>query len=530
MLTTIFESAAIYDGNGGAPFVTDIALAGDRIVHIGDARERDAVERIACSGLAVSPGYIDVHSHSDGLWLIDGRALGKIYQGVTTEIGGNCGTSVAPLGGLALEKARAEMKSYRADVEWTDLSQFFDLVEKNGVALNVATLIGLGTARAVISGPDDRRLEDPELRALARLVYESVEQGALGVSSGLIYEPGRYADRAELIACARAAREAGKPLYASHIRNEGDDLIEAVEEALAIGEGADVAVQCSHHKAAGRKNWGKVHHSLELIDRARARGMSVHTDVYPYVASWTELATILPDAIRSGGTAATLERLRDPEIAVSVMLGLNLQRNLPGGDTWHDILVTDVGSERNAGVAGMRIDEIAERWRLSPARAALRLLDEEELDVQCAFFAMNEDDVATVMGAEFSCIGSDASARAFEGITARGVPHPRTYGCFPRVFGRYVRERRTFALQEAVRRMTSLPAQIFGLRDRGTIAVGAYADLVVFDPATVRDTATYERPYARPTGIRDVFVNGLAVVRDGEATRARPGRALRGGG
>jgi len=212
------------------------------------------------------------------------------------------------------------------------------------------------------------------------------------------------------------------------------------------------------------------------------------------------------------------------------MLGLNLQRNLPGGDTWHDILVTDVGSERNAGIVGMRIDEIAGGWRLSPARAALRLLDEEELDVQCAFFTMSEDDVATVMGAAFTCIGSDASARAFEGITARGIPHPRTYGCFPRVFSRYVRERRTFALEEAVQRMTSLPARIFGLRDRGTIAVGAYADLVVFDPTTVRDTATYERPYSRPTGIRDVFVNGLAVVRDGEATRARPGRALRGGG
>jgi len=529
LLSTIFESPTIYDGSGGAPFVTDIALSGDRIVHIGDCRERDAVERIACAGLAVSPGSIDVHSHSDGLWLIDGRALGKIYQGVTTEIAGNCGTSVAPLSGFAYEKARAEMRTYRADVEWADLREFFDLVERGGVALNVATLIGLGTARACVSGPDDRRLEDHELRALTRLVYESVEQGAIGVSSGLIYEPGRYADERELIACARAAREAGQPLYASHIRNEGDDLIDAVREALAIGEGAEVAVQCSHHKAAGRKNWGKVHQSLELIDRARARGMAVHADVYPYVASWTELATILPDATRSGGTAATLERLRDPEAALAVQLALKLQREVEGGDTWHDILVTDVGSERNASLAGMRIDEIAERWRMSPARAAIRLLDEEDLDVQCAFFSMNEDDVATVMSAEFTCIGSDASARAFDGITARGVPHPRTYGCFPRIVGRYVRERRTFSLEEAVRRMTSLPASIFGIRDRGTLRVGAYADMVVFDPANVRDTATYERPYAKPVGIRDVFVNGQGVVRNGEATRARPGRALRGG-
>jgi N-acyl-D-aspartate/D-glutamate deacylase len=273
-----------------------------------------------------------------------------------------------------------------------------------------------------------------------------------------------------------------------------------------------------------------VHRTLEAISRARGRGADVAVDVYPYVASWTGLATILPDAIRRGGTAATLERLADPEVVVATALALTMARDpATGGDGWHDILITDAGTERNAGFAGYRIDELAGYWHCSPARAAIRLLVEEELRVECAFFSMSEDDVATVLSAEFCCIGSDASARAYEGITAHGVPHPRTYGCFPRVFGRFVRGRPTLSVEEAVRRMTALPADLFGLADRGRIVRGAHADLVVFDPQTIVDRATYERPFQAPEGIRDVFVNGTAVLRNASYTGARPGRVLRGG-
>jgi N-acyl-D-amino-acid deacylase len=316
----------------------------------------------------------------------------------------------------------------------------------------------------------------------------------------------------------------------SHIRDEGDDLEDAVDEALAIGRAADVAVRCSHHKANGRKNWGKVHRTLATLDRARSSGEDVAIDAYPYVASWTELATILPDAIRRGGAAATLERLRDPQIAASTAMLLTIARDPAlGGDSWHDILITDAGTERNAGFAGYRLDEVATHWRMSPARAAIRLLVEEELRVDCAFFSMTEDDVAAVLTAEFCCIGSDASARAFEGITARGIPHPRTYGTFPRVFGRFVRGRPTFSMEEAVRRMTSLPADLFGIADRGRIERGRHADLVVFDHKTIVDRATYERPFVPPEGLRDCFVNGTAVLRNGDHTGARPGRVLRGG-
>ena len=510
--------------------MTDVAIADGRIVAIGDLAERDAYERVPCDGLALSPGFIDVHSHSDELWLVDPRCEGKIRQGVTTEIAGNCGTSVAPLRGSALAHKQRDAAQLRLDVAWTSFDAFFALVEHERVALNVASLVGLGTTRLCVAGPAARALERDESLAQNALVREAIEQGALGVSSGLIYEPGRYADVDELVACASAARYAGAPLYASHVRDEGDASEEAIDEAIAVGERAEVAVQCSHHKAAGRRNWGKVHRTLAAIDRARTRGLAVACDAYPYVASWTELATILPPRVRDGGDGAALERLRDPEQAAAAAFAMQLARDPAlGGDGWDTIMLTGVSSERNADLAGLRLDALARRWNTTPPRAAIRLLIEEELHVESIFFSMNEDDVATVYSAEFCCVGSDASARAFTGITARGVPHPRTYGTFPRVFGRYVRQRRVFDAAEAVRRMTALPAALFGLRERGTIALGNHADLVVFDPDRIVDRATYEDPFVPPDGIRDVYVNGRAVLRGGELTGERPGRVLRNG-
>ncbi len=504
MISTVLENAAIIDGLGLSSYTTDLGIVADRIALIGDLRERDAVTRIDCTGKTLAPGFIDVHSHSDELWLELPRCDGKIAQGVTTEIGGNCGTSVDP----------------------RTLDVFFHDVQRNGIALNVATLVGLGTTRRLVAGDSERRLDREEIEAQARIVRQACEQGAVGVSSGLIYPPSMYADTEELAAMAAAARIANAPRYASHLRSEGDELIPAVEEAIEIGRRAEVLVQLSHHKAAGKKNWGKVHQSLELIDIARSRGIDAFCDVYPYIASWTDLATILPAQARYGGVEATLERLSDPESAAAIQLQLHLRY----ADEWHDMMVTDVASEKNEHLAGMRVDEIARAWWLSPAAAAMRLLREEKLEVGAVFFKMCEDDVATVLSADFCCIGSDASIRALSGPTARGVPHPRTFGTFARVFGRYVRQRRTLELAQAVRRMTALPASIFGLRERGTIEIGNYADIVVFDAHTVRDTATYEEPYQLPIGISHVFVNGRPVLLQGEFTAHRPGRVLRSGG
>ncbi len=530
MLWTIFERPRVYDGTGSAPYTTDVAVADGRVVAIGDLSDRDAHERVSCDGLALAPGFIDVHSHSDELWLANPLCEGKILQGVTTEIGGNCGMSVAPLYGTALTAKRRHAREYRVDVQWTTFDAFFTLVEREGVALNVASLVGLGTTRACVAGPEARPLSKEELEAQSRLVRGAVEEGALGVSSGLIYEPGRYAGADELVACASTARDAGAPLYASHVRNEGDEVEAAIDEALLIGERAEVAVQCSHHKAAGKKNWGKVHRTLAAIDRARSRGIHVACDAYPYVASWTELATVLPGWVREGGDDAALERLRDPEQSLAAALAMELARDPAlGGDGWDTIMITGVASERNENLAGMRVDALAGAWQLTPPRAVIRLLVEEEMGVHSVFFSMSEEDVATVLSARFCCVGSDASARAFSGITARGVPHPRTYGTFPRIFGRYVRQRRVFDAAEAVRRMTALPAALFGLRERGLIAPGMFADLVVFDDEHVVDRATYEHPFVPPDGVRDVYVNGRAAVRGGTPTGARPGRVLRNG-
>jgi len=525
LIGTIFENASIIDGTGRARYATDVALVQDRIVLIGDLSGRDALERIDCTGRILSPGFIDVHSHSDELWLALPRCDGKIAQGVTTEIGGNCGMSAAPLSGVSLQKMQRSAQHYGIEVEWRSFDEFFNLIDRSGVALNVASLAGLGTTRSIIAGESERKLESDETQAQQRLVRTACEQGALGVSSGLIYPPSQYADLEELAALSSAARESGAPMYASHVRNEGDALLEAIDEALQVGTLAEVSVQCSHHKAQGKANWGKVHQSLAMIDRARERGLQVHADVYPYVASWTELATILPDDVRFGGVQATLQRLRDPSAATAIALGLSLRQT----GNWHDILITSVGSQRNENLAGMRVDEIATRWGISPQAAAIRLLSEEELEVEAAFFTMSEDDVATVLSAPFMCVGSDASARALTGKTARGVPHPRTFGTFPRVFGRFVRGRGTLDTEGAVKRMTSIPAHSFGLRDRGTIEVGNFADLVVFNEETIADTATYERPYSLPVGIDRVYVNGSAVIADGEFTGALPGRVLRNG-
>lgn len=526
MLDAIIEGATIYDGVSAVPFSTDVGIAGDRIGLVGDLSGRDAIVRRQGQGLALAPGFIDVHSHSDELWLVDPRCEGKIAQGVTTEIGGNCGSSAAPLLGLARRYRNADLRPLGLEVQWESLDEFLSLVERNPPALNVATLAGLGTIRRGVRGDLEGPLDADELRRSEALVRSAIEQGALGVSSGLIYVPSRYAGVAELAACARAAADAGQPRYASHLRSEGDDLLGAVDEALAVGRSADCIVQFSHHKAAWKRNWGKVHASLERIDRARSAGAAAYADAYPYVAMWTDLDTMLAEDVLFGGREAALERLRDPEQATAIALRLELDH----AGTWKDVQITTVRSERNAGLAGMRLDEIARGWRISPQRAVIRLLIEEDLAVQAVFFAMSEDDVATVLDAPFTCIGSDASARALTGPTAVGVPHPRTFGCFPRVFSRFVRGRRSLELGDAVRRMTSLPASIFGLRDRGRIAPGAYADLVLFDPERITDRATYEKPFAYPDGIDAVFVNGVPVVLAGTPTGARPGRVLRGGG
>jgi N-acyl-D-amino-acid deacylase len=526
MLDVVLEQPTIVDGTGGACFRTDVALRGDRIVRIGDCVGRDAIQRIDCNALVLAPGFIDMHGHSDEALLALPTADSKIMQGVTLEVGGNCGASPGPFSATSLAERRAELQThYDLNATWDDFAGFLDALDAAPPAMNFCCLVGLGETRKAIGAVTPGPISKEKLEEQCALVRDACERGAIGVSSGLIYQPGSFADLAELESLAVAARGAGSALYASHIRSEGDQLVEAVDEALTIGRRAGIAVQLSHHKAAGRRNWGKVHDTLTSIERARSSGVDVVLDQYPYKASSTGLDVILPADVNVGTKTEIAARLADP-----VYFALTAGRiDLEYASRWDEVLVASVGSERNRDLEGMTISAIAGRTGASPAATALGLLRDESLDVAAIYFTMCEDDLRAVLQYANTCIGSDSSVRAVDGITARGKPHPRAFGTFPRIFKRYVREAKLISLEEAVRRATSLAAQRLGVRERGRIAEGYFADLVLFDPEWIADTSTYEAPHRYPAGIRSVYVNGEAVVQAGKVTGARPGRLLRRG-
>ena len=526
VLDTILEGGLVVDGTGTPGFVADVALAGDVIARIGDCASDNAVERIDCRGLVVAPGFIDMHGHSDEVLLALPTADSKVMQGVTLEVGGNCGSSPGPLSAADAQETRVHLKSaYDLELSWENLEGFFSALERNGIALNFCCLAGLGSIRAAAGGALPEPLDKEKLVQACALVTSSCEQGAVGVSSGLIYPPGSFADTDELIALCRAAARAGSPLYASHLRSEGDGLVEAVDEAIAIGRKAEVAVQLSHHKASGRRNWGKVHETLKRVERARAGGSEIALDQYPYKASSTRLDVILPKDVNVGTRDELAARLSDARYAALVAARVDLEY----GSRWHEVLVSRVGSEKNQRFEGMTIAEVARASGQTPVNAALNLLLEERFDVAAVFFTMCEDDVRTVLSYSQTCIGSDAGARALVGLTSRGKPHPRAYGTFPRVLKRYVRDARLLTLPEAVRRATLLPATRLGLRRRGAIVSHFYADLVVFDASEIADTATYSNPHSYPLGVHHVFVNGVGVVRQGAVTGELPGRIIRRG-
>jgi N-acyl-D-aspartate/D-glutamate deacylase len=522
----ILKAGEIFDGTGTSSFSTDIALRDGRIARIGRCDEDDAIACIDCKGLAIAPGFIDMHGHSDEMLLVDPAADSKIRQGVTTEVGGNCGASPGPLSDDEFAERRDRFRRfYDFELGTRGMGEFLDALDASPPAMNFCCLVGLGETRRAVGATSNEPLDKDALERECDLVRQACEDGAIGVSSGLIYPPGSFADAAELSALATAARSAGSPLYASHIRSEGDELIEAVDEALDIGRRAEVAVQLSHHKASGKKNWGKVHETLARIDRACASGLDVVLDQYPYKASSTSLAVILPKDVNVGGPDEVVLRLSDPAYAALVAVRVELEY----AGRWNDVLVASVASERNKDLEGMSIAQIAAASGEAPVGAALRLLVQERLQVAAIYFTMCEDDVRTVLSYARTSIGSDASVRRASGLTARGKPHPRSFGTFPRILKRYVRDTHLLTLEEAIRRATSLPAGRLGLRQRGAIAPGWFADLVVFDPGNVADTATYEDPYRYPDGIAHVFVNGITVVRDGRSTGSRPGRVLRRG-
>ncbi len=512
----LVRGARVLDGSGAAPFTADVALSGERIAAIGALNATDAVRVVEARGLCLAPGFVDIHTHSDRTIFEWPGAESRVLQGCTSEITGNCGGSAAPASGAADEQAAA----------WRDVRSYIAAWRAQGAALNHALLVGHGTLRRIVMGDVDRPASADELARMNALLEDALDQGAIGLSTGLEYVPGMFTPAAEIEHLARAVARRGK-LYASHIRNEEERLLEGVGEALDVGRRTGVRVQISHLKAAGRAHWGAMGPALELIERAHAQGVDVMADAYPYTAYSTTLTMLLEPWAREGGLDALMARLGDPAMRARILreVGPHVARE-PGG--WELVVPSSLESREHQPCVGKSLREVAELWSVEPAEAFVRLLEGSRGEVSFVGHGMSEENVERVLAHPLVMIGSDGRSMAPTGRALDDRPHPRSYGTFPRVLGRYARERALFDLATAVRKMTALPAERARLADRGRIALGAFADLVLFDPQTVGDRATFEAPQSFPNGIELVFVNGALAAERGAATAARAGRSLAG--
>jgi N-acyl-D-amino-acid deacylase len=531
MLDLILTGGILVDGKGGKGRPADVGVMGNRVVALGDLRGRGARLEIEVSGMVVAPGFVDIHAHSGLALLADSRAASKVRQGVTTEVSGQCGFSVAPLVGQARDELPAFLDRVGLEPDWETVIGYLEKLERQGIALNVGTLVGHGTLRYATMGGIDRPASPAERQAMVRLLAQGMEEGALGVSSGLFYAPGSYADLDELVALAQVAAAHGG-LYASHIRDEAAGLEASIEEALAVGRAAAGPVQISHLKLASRDDWGQADRLLGSLDTAR-EGMDLGWDQYPYTAAATSLDAIVPTAFHAGGKETLLERLRTPAVRADIARSLASRAGRNWGQErddwgWDRILLSYHPWQPD--LAGRTLSDIAAERAAAPLDTALDLILESEAQATMVDFCMDEGDVAAILRHPHTAIATDAEALAADGPLAKGMPHPRAYGTYPRVLAHYVRKQGLVSLEEAIRKMTSLPASRLGLSDRGIVREGAFADLVVLDPQAIVDTATFSDPHRYPAGIQHVLVNGGFAVRDGRQTAGRFGRVLRRGG
>ena len=543
MLDILIKNGVVVDGTGKPAFKADVGIAAGRIAVVAEDIEQEAKRTIQAQALHLAPGFIDPHTHSDLTLLVNPRAESKIRQGVTTEVIGNCGSSPAPLLGATVEEAQAAAKSVDLDVTWASMAEYLERLRQSGIAVNVVPLVGHNTVRGAVLGFDDVQPTTEQQAEMEQLVAEAMEQGARGLSTGLFYPPGFYARTEEVIGLARVAARRGG-IYATHVRSETDRLFEAVAEAIEIGKQAEIRVQISHVKLEGYRNWEGADRLLAMLEDADSRGTAlpvpsavegsaaegvrVGCDQYPYTAGVSWLAYILPYWAQAGGARAVGERLNDPEVRARLRKDWQENRaeweNRGGMRDWTDILITDCTPRPD--VQGKNIAEIAADEGKDPLETALDLIVVSEGQVECVCFGQLEDNVRILMRHPLVVVGSDGDALAPYGVLARGKPHPRNYGTFPRVLGRYVREEKVLSLEEAVKKMTSVTAERFGLSDRGVIREGAWADLVLFDAQTVADRATYTDPHQYPEGIPYVVVNGVVVIDQCEHTGALPGQVL----
>ncbi len=521
----ILRGALVFDGSGAPPVEMDVALEGDRIAGVGARLDVGRVPETDLRGLALAPGFVDIHAHTDLGLLVNPRAESKLRQGVTTEVAGQDGSSIGPWRDERYEARRSRFyEQYDLDIPFRDLAGFFGWLDDEGAAVNVASMVGQGTIRGFVVGEDDRPATDAEVRTMVEEVRRAVAAGACGLSTGLEYTPGAFASTDELRELVAALAGTGLP-YATHMRNEDDRLFAAIEEAIHIGRVAGVPVEISHFKAQGGRNWWKAEPALDVIERARADGVDVAFDLYPYVAYSTGLASLFPVTARDGGTEAFLTRLQDAEQLAVLERSVRAKIEQLGG--WDAVQITSTDSDDLSWARGRRLGGLAVERDEEPFALTVRLIVEDRNRVGMVGFGMSEENVELQLAHPLAAVCSDGGARAPYGPLSEDVPHPRTYGAFPRVLGRYVRERQIMPLETAIHKMTAVPAARLGLHDRGLIAVGRKADLVAFDPDRVADQATFEEPHQYPVGIPHVWVNGVAVLVDGEHTDARPGRSAR---
>lgn len=529
----VLRGGTIYDGSGGPPFVGDVALRGDVIAAIGDLGGAAGAQEIDVTGLAVAPGFVNMMCWANESLIEDGRSQSDIRQGVTLEVMGE-GDSMGPLNEAMKAEALRLQGDIRYDVEWTTLDEYLRYIEHRGVSPNVASFIGAATPRTYVIGHEDRPPTPEELDAMRGLVRQAMADGALGVASALIYPPGSFAATDELVALAEEAAAAGG-MYISHVRGEGANLVDAVDELIEIARRAGARAEIYHLKASGRSNWPLFERAVARIEQARAEGLAITADVYTYPAGATGLNACMPPWVQEGGFEASLERLADPALRQRIAREMvedsaEWENMFLGAGSPENILLVEFKNEKLKPLTGKTLAEVAAMRGTSPELTAMDLIVEDGSRITCVYFSQSEEVLRRAIALPWVSFCSDAASLAPEGVFLASSTHPRAYGSFARLLGRYVREEGLIPLEEAIRKLAALPAENLRIERRGRLQEGYFADVVAFDPNTIQDHATYLEPHRYATGMVHVFVNGTAVLADGEHTGAKPGRVVRGPG
>ncbi|TMJ15872.1 MAG: D-aminoacylase [Alphaproteobacteria bacterium] len=528
----VLRGGTIYDGRGGAPYTGDVAIKGERIAFVGAHAGGSGAREVDARGLAVAPGFINMLSWANESLIADPKSQSDIRQGVTLEVMGE-GDSMGPLSDDMKAHAAARQADIKYPIEWTTLGDYLGWLEKRGVATNVASFVGASTVRIHELGEGDVDPTPEQLDRMRALVRQAMNEGAMGVGSSLIYAPDNFAETPELAALATESAKCGG-MYISHIRDEGPKLLEAIDELVTIARTSGGPAEIYHSKQAGKSNWGKMDAAIARVEAARAEGLRITADMYTYAASSTGLDAAMPLWIQAGGIEKWVERLKDPALRARALGEMRAGTVSENSDLVvrepAKVLLLGFKSAALKPLTGRSLADVAKERGKSPEETAADLIVEDNSRIQVAYFSMSEDNVRREVQLPWMSFGSDASSQAPEGVFLKSSTHPRAYGNVARLLGHYVRDEKLVPLQEAVRRLTSLPAGNLGLKERGSLAAGNFADVVAFDPATIRDNATFDKPQQFATGVRHVFVNGVQVLKDGDHTGTTPGRFVRGPG